>query len=260
MQNSNFIKILLVEDDALVSFDLCDRLKRLGFSNILVYEKGEDAIENFSVDQPDVVIMDIALAGELDGIETARKLKDKREIPVIFLTDHVDEKTFQRALTVYPEDFLPKPFVDLQVARSIKITLQKKNEAEEKEKTAGEKEQSALKKSSVLVRDGLFAFKGEGRFEKISLSSIRYLEAGGAYCNLFISGNKPVLVSHSMKTVFEILKQSDLAESFFRIHRSYIVNTAFITGFQGRTLYLNETELRVGEHFIDDLRKRFFTI
>lgn len=253
MQNNNFIRILLVEDDALVSFDLSDRLKRLGFSNIIIYEKGEEAIENFSRDRPDVVVMDIALAGALDGIETARRLKNEKKIPVIFLTDYVDEKTFQRSLTVYPADFLPKPFVDVQVARSIKIALQQKNEAEMKEKVAN-------KKPSVLVSDGLFAFKGEGRFEKISLSSIRYLEAGGAYCNIFISGNEPVLVSHSMKTVFEILKQLDLAHSFVQIHRSYIVNTSFITGFQGRTLYLDDTELPVGEHFISDLRKRFFTI
>lgn len=245
--------ILLVEDDALVSLDLADRLARLGFFNIVIYETGEEAIENFTVDQPKVVIMDIALAGELDGIETAIRLKKETEVPIIFLTDNVDENTFQRSLAVHPAAFLHKPFIDRQVAQNIEIALLHGNEPR------GNKEE-VNEEVPVLVSDGLFAFKKEGRFDKVPFDSIRYLEAGRSYCKVYISGKENMLVTHSMKIVFEILKRTDLANNFVQIHRSYIVNTSYITGFQGRTLYLDNDKLTSSDHFIPDLRRRFFTI
>ncbi|MGD1840079.1 MAG: response regulator [Thermonemataceae bacterium] len=253
MQNNNSIKLLLVEDNPLVSLDLMDRLEHLGFTNIITYETGEEALIHFDQDQPQVVIMDIALAGKLDGIQTAQALKEKRNLPIIFLTDHSDEATFQRSLAVDPAAFLHKPFIDRQVAQNVEIALLQSKEPEVEK---GE----AIKDLSVLVADGLFINKGEGYYEKVSLEKVRFLEAGRAYCTVHLDKEASKVVSKSLKVAFEILKKSPLADQLVRVSRSYVINKTFITGFRGRDLYLGEDELTTSAHYIPDLRERFFTL
>ena len=252
MQNKDFIKVLVVEDDPLVSLDLTDRLERLGFTDIVCYDTGEEAIANFSKDAPSVAIMDIALAGDLDGVETAARLREQIDIPVIFLTSNVDEKNFQRALTVQPAAFLHKPFIDIQVSQNIKVALL--------HKTGEHRDRTESNKATVLVPDGLFVLKKEGRFDKIAFDSVRYLKAGRSYCEIHVVGSDPVVVTHSMKTVFKIIRQSPVGDNFVKIHRSYVVNTAFIDGFEPNFLHLGKESLPVSNAYLPSLKKRFFTI
>ena len=253
MQNNDFIKVLVVEDDPLVSLDLTDRLERLGFTDIVCYDTGEEAIANFGEDEPSVVIMDIALAGDLDGVETAAQLRKQRDVPVIFLTSNVDENTFQRALMVQPAAFLHKPFIDIQVSQNIKVALlHKAGDHDDRTKRS--------KNAPVLVPDGLFVLKREGRFDKIAFDSVRYLKAGRSYCEIHIVGDDPVVVTHSMKTVFEIIEQSPGGDNFVKIHRSYVVNTSFIDGFEPNFLHLGKESLPVSNAYLPSLKKRFFTL
>jgi CheY-like chemotaxis protein len=115
--------ILLVEDEMIIAFELRIRLESLGHHVVSNPRKGEDAVRIAMEKKPNLVLMDISLAGEMDGIEAARRIRDARRVPVIFVTANTDEATHQRALSLSPEGFLLKPFTDAEFKEAISAAL-----------------------------------------------------------------------------------------------------------------------------------------
>ena len=117
--------ILVVEDESIVALDIQSRLQNLGYQVPTTVGNGELAIEQVEATQPDLVLMDIMLQGELDGVQTAERIKERFDVPVIFLTAYSDESTLQRAKNTSPFGYLLKPFNDRELHTSIEITLTK---------------------------------------------------------------------------------------------------------------------------------------
>ncbi len=107
MNNEN---ILIVEDEKIIALDLQRRLERFGYSVIGMASDGAEAISLARERSPDIILMDIMLAGSMDGIEAAKQIRAQLAIPVIFLTAYTDEKTLERAKEVEPFGYIIKPF------------------------------------------------------------------------------------------------------------------------------------------------------
>ena len=105
-------QILIVEDDGIVAMDIESRLKKLGYSVSGTVIYGEKAIEKVEELSPDLVLMDIVLKGEMDGIEAAEIIRSRFDVPVIFLTAYADEERFERAKLTIPFGYILKPFQD----------------------------------------------------------------------------------------------------------------------------------------------------
>src|ERR1700744_5986861 len=90
-------RVLVVEDERIVAFHLCQRLTKLGYSVVGVSSSGRQTLERGDGLQPDVVLMDVHIDGDIDGIETASRLRSDNAIPVIYLTAHAEETTLARA-------------------------------------------------------------------------------------------------------------------------------------------------------------------
>jgi two-component system, cell cycle sensor histidine kinase and response regulator CckA len=118
-------KVLVVEDEIIVAKDIQDRLRRLGYIVPAVVSTGEEAIKKASETQPDLVLMDIVLKGEMDGIEAAREIRDCFNIPVIYLTAHADESTLSRTKTTEPYGYIIKPFEEIELRTTIEMALYK---------------------------------------------------------------------------------------------------------------------------------------
>lgn len=118
-------KILIVEDERIIAIDLQRRLERFGYTVAGIAAEGSKALELVQELSPDIVLMDIMLVGEMDGIETAVKIKKKASIPIIFLTAYSDEKTLERAKTAEPSGYILKPFKDKELYTTIDISLYK---------------------------------------------------------------------------------------------------------------------------------------
>lgn len=103
-------RILIVEDEMIFALDLEQRLKSGGYETCELTANGEKALENCERQQPDVALIDINLRGDLSGIETAKQLRTRFSIPVIFMTGYADVKTRQDAETVEPAGYFIKPF------------------------------------------------------------------------------------------------------------------------------------------------------
>jgi CheY-like chemotaxis protein len=93
------VRILVVEDEAIIALGLQRRLQRLGYLVPTTASSGEEAIELAEQQQPDVIFMDIGLRGEIDGIEAAKQIRARFDIPIVFLTAYTDTDTRQRTET-----------------------------------------------------------------------------------------------------------------------------------------------------------------
>jgi CheY-like chemotaxis protein len=125
-------QILVVEDDAIVAQDLKNRLTGMGYFIISVTSTGEDAVEKARHHLPDVVLMDIRLAGEMDGITAAAQIGEKYHIPVIYLTSYSDEETLARARETRPAGYVLKPFDPRNLYVAIEMALYSRPEPLEK--------------------------------------------------------------------------------------------------------------------------------
>ena len=116
-------KIMIVEDNNIVALDLKKRLENLNYKVTNIFARGEDALESVDRSQPDVIIMDIKLKGELDGITTTELISRKYDIPVIFFTAYTSEKLLSRAKLTRPYSYIVKPFNDRELSCNIEIAL-----------------------------------------------------------------------------------------------------------------------------------------
>ena len=121
----NKIKIHITEDEFIVSKNLERKLIALGYDVIGCSASGEDTLVDIEKNIPDLILMDIMLAGKLDGIQTANIIAEKYNIPLIFLTAYSSDEIYKRAQNSHPYAYLLKPFEDRELEINISITLNK---------------------------------------------------------------------------------------------------------------------------------------
>jgi PAS domain S-box-containing protein len=118
-------KILIVEDEFIIAEDIQNVLTKLGYSIAGIAFTGDKAIQKAIEFKPDLVLMDIMLKGDMDGVEAAREIKKQCEIPVIYLTAYTDETTLQRAKITEPFGYILKPFEERELYTNIEMALYK---------------------------------------------------------------------------------------------------------------------------------------
>ncbi|TFG84037.1 MAG: GGDEF domain-containing response regulator [Spirochaetales bacterium] len=118
-------RILIVEDEKIIAIDLQRRLERFGYSVVGMANDGETSISMALELLPDIILMDIMLGGNMDGIEAALAIKASRDIPFIFLTAFTDERTLERAKEAEPFGYILKPFKERELYTTIDIALYK---------------------------------------------------------------------------------------------------------------------------------------
>ncbi len=155
--------ILIVEDDFIVAKVIEKSLIELGYQIAGMVSSGPEAIAAAGQEQPDLVLMDINLQGDMDGISAAQQIHSKRSIPVVFLTAFSDQKTFSRALETAPYGYILKPFQTNALATTIEVALNKYRREERKE-TRYHWLEGALQSLS----EGLIAIDASGKVTLIS--------------------------------------------------------------------------------------------
>ena len=120
-------KIMIVEDEIIIAKALSKELQDLGYEVCQLSSSGEKAIEIAENESPDLVIMDVRLHGEMDGIKAARDIKDRLGIPVIFITGFSDDKVKEKAGVTESYKYLVKPLRKNEIKSSVEMALQKHN-------------------------------------------------------------------------------------------------------------------------------------
>jgi CheY-like chemotaxis protein len=117
------VSVLIVEDEVLIAMRMSGNLERLGYDVQEPVTTGEEALASVEAQPPSVILMDIRLPGRMDGIQTAQVIRERYDIPIIFMTGYSDAETVTRAMQVSPEPVLEKPIFTRQFDAEIQAAL-----------------------------------------------------------------------------------------------------------------------------------------
>jgi PAS domain S-box-containing protein len=117
------VNIVIVEDEPIVAMDIKRCLKQLGYQVAAVAANSEDAVQQIVDKRPDLVLMDIRLKGDIDGIETAWRIRQRFNVPIVYLTAHSDPETLERAKFTEPYGYILKPYEDRDLHTTIEMAI-----------------------------------------------------------------------------------------------------------------------------------------
>lgn len=232
------IKVLVVEDSALIAEDIALKLGRHHFDVVGIFDRGEDALEYLKSHEPDLVLLDIKLAGALDGISTGYMIQKMYSFPIIYLSDLSDAETLHRAKQTRPANYLTKPFNEADLVRAIDLAFS--NAFSQQPSTPN------------APRIDHFFIKSDNSFVRIDLDDILYLHADRSYCNI-VTAEKTYVQTASMNRVFEQIQN----DNFIRIHRSYVVNVNKVSAIEGNMVTVGRHVLEISKNMRDELVSRF---
>lgn len=118
-------KIMIVEDEVIVAEDIRDMVEDLDYDVTAIARSGEAALKKAEETKPDLILMDIVLKGEMDGVEAADQIRNRFDIPVVYLTAHAQDEIVERAKVTEPFGYLLKPFEERELHSVIEIALYK---------------------------------------------------------------------------------------------------------------------------------------
>jgi len=241
------MKILIVEDDPLYAAQLEWLVGSLSYEIAGTCTNAFDAIDLFHQKNPDLLLLDILIIGEIDGIQLASRINQIRETPVIFITSLEDDETFNRVQKVGPSGFILKPFNPLQLQRVIELTIAK----------LGQSNQSHSFLDKDLILSDCFFIKVREKLEKIKLSEILYIEADDRYSIIHTISEHKYIVRIPLGELEEKLPSS----AFIRTHRSYIIQSKYIqsVNVHDETIQLNQINIPLSktyrEKILDKLKR-----
>lgn len=245
------IRVLLVEDEPLYARLLTTFVRGLGYEPVGPAADAEAALALFEREAVDVALLDINLAGSLDGVELARALLGQRALPLIFVTSLADDVTFARAKAIGPAAYLTKPFDERTLEHALELALH--NFAHQRPATPSVEEEPVLEWAQDLrIRDCLF-LRDRGRLTKVCLDDVLYVEAGDKYCAVVTATGK-FAVRLALRDVARELSPT----RFVQTHRSYVVNADAIEHLDpaDSTVVVAGTALPLGRAYRDALLSR----
>ncbi len=216
------LKLLIVEDELLIAEDLRMQLTKLGYHVIGMAVSYLEAIELIMEDLPDLVLLDINIKGDKDGIELGHFLHFEVEIPFIYLTSHSDSNTLARAKETQPDAYLLKPYKKEGLYTAIEIALSNAAKRFQTESLDAFKENED-EGEELILKDVLFV-KNEHIFIKIKLDEIKYLNSEGNNMTIFVDNKNKYIIRTSMKSMLKYIPN----DVFFQTHNSYLVNLNFL--------------------------------
>src|SRR6267154_3137914 len=119
-------RALIVEDETLIAEELRERLSRLGFSVIAAVDTADEGIAIATREHPDLVLMDIRLKGEKDGVQAAREIREQVDVPIVYLTAHSDRLTLERVKSTEYDGLLLKPFQRRELQTTIEVAMRRR--------------------------------------------------------------------------------------------------------------------------------------
>lgn len=249
--------MLIVEDEGIVALGLEDTLRTEGYDVAAIADNGKEALEIIRRKIIDLVLLDIRIKGEWDGIETARRLTAVKNIPFIYLTAFSDDETVERARDTVPSAYLVKPYQPRNLLIAIDLAIHRF--VSRREETAGRASlvpanarTSPEQKDAVLFFNNAIFIKQNYKFVKVALADICYLEADGNHTKIH-AGTKMYLIRRALGTILEKLNQP----VFVRVHRSFAVSIGHIVSFSECMIRAGDREIPLGRHYKDAFFRHF---
>jgi DNA-binding LytR/AlgR family response regulator len=215
--NSDF-KILIVDDEVLIAEFLKDELISLGYQHIALAHNKKQAFALVNVFKPQLILLDIRMKSEREGIEIAEEINQKYKIPFIFITAHSDKEIVQQALGTKPAGYITKPFKQIDVYAAVHLV-----------ETGSENNQEKF----LVFKDGYMNIR-------VSIDDVLYAQSDDNYIHIYTTAKK-----YTVRNTLEWFKENTPQELFHRTHRSYIVNITKINKSTSKSVFINDIEIPV---------------
>ncbi|MFK7951946.1 MAG: LytR/AlgR family response regulator transcription factor [Ekhidna sp.] len=224
------IKIFIVEDDSLIAEDIKMMLEDLGYKVVGKAFNAESALTRIKTSCPDLILLDIELAGEMSGIDLAEIINLKHQIPFIYLTSYYDDATLEKVKSTSPAGYILKPFDENDLKVSIELALNKETKENDPEK--------------IFIRVG-------SKLVSINTDKLCYVQSDDNYCILHMNDRK--YTAH--QTLKELLKLIQNL-GFQQCHRSYLINFNKITHISEDYAFINDNQIPIGKTYRKDFLKQ----
>jgi DNA-binding LytR/AlgR family response regulator len=222
------VKILIVEDNPLEAEEMRFFAQQVGYHVTEICTTGESALKSIKKNFPDIVLLDIHLPGELDGVDIAGIIKKSWHLPVVFLTANPEVETMTRMKEILGDFFLPKPFNNLQLITAIDYSLIKTGIS------AGDPAHPAIQLNQYF-----FFYNGKG-YEKICIPDILYIKSDRNRSIIHLK-DKDAFTANLHLKIIERLQHPYLV----RVHRSVIVNKMEVNAILENTYLLLSNGKRI---------------
>lgn len=206
------IRILIIEDDPLQAESLQETLENKGYEVTAIAGNLKDALGYFYAQKPDLVIIDVYLENNPDGIVFAQRINENPATlrPFVFLTSAVDRETFESARVTNPYSYLIKPFNVLELQFAIELAIERFVEMPGAFSGGS---------SGTAVMESFFLIKKKDTLVKVPFSAIEYFKVEGKYVSI-IAEQESFLIEISLKVLLQKLPE----KQFIQVHRNYVVN------------------------------------
>lgn len=230
-------KILIVEDEIIIGLDIATKLAKLGYSVTGTATRPGEALESVKGKTPDLILMDINLKSDMDGIDLAAKIKETKSIPVIYLTSYSDQHMIERSMQTEPYGYIIKPYTDASLTAALKTCFSR---IELEEKIISQK--NVLNNIMNSITDAMAVVKRDGTVTQYNL---RFEELAG----------KKMLTGKTVSEIFdgylniEMINRlyEDNVKELFTIHiddevKHILISTSNLEG-EGGSIILTITDL-----------------
>jgi DNA-binding LytR/AlgR family response regulator len=239
------LNILIVEDDVITANDIRETLEKAGHHITAIARTYQEAISALKRQPSNLAILDIRLEGSAaDGIITAKELLTIHRMPIIYLTASSETETFQRAKETLPAAYLLKPFRHAELALQVELAYH---------------HYRVNQKPSISPdTESLFLPINKG-YESISKADVIFLQAEGAYVNIFLREKEtPLLLSMNLG----YLSQYFDAPNFYRLSRSLLINLKYVERLEGSSLFMrnHKLPLQIPENSRAELMKKLAVV
>ena len=233
------ITILIVEDDFSYALEVEMIIHELGYQLMACVNNSEKAIELVEGQKPDLILIDIFIEGQKDGIELAQAISSYN-IPIIFITSHNSPHVYKRTRGLSPFAFITKPFDKYTLQSTIESAVNLLGQNSE------EQEDAPIQKDHFFI-------KQNNQLNKVLLEDIQWIEADGNYCIIHTNGRR-----YAVKVSLRKLMKKLPADKFMQIHRRQIIQLSLVQNLDlsEMTVSLSDTKLDLGPKFKNQLLER----
>lgn len=235
------VKILIVEDEMLTATDIMEKLESFGYEITGIAQTAGEALLLAKTTNPDIILLDIILAGKKDGIDAAEMIRDVWNGPFIFLTGNSEKQMVEKAKKVLPSVYLFKPFNVNEFTINIDIAIHN---------FISQYADPTYRKQK-FCSDAIF-IPVDYAHQKIMKKDIILIEASGSYIHI-----KTVNSNYTISTNLGNMAKQINDDVFVRVSRKHIVNVSYIDRIEGNRVMLQSDGVIVGESYKQDLLKRF---
>ena len=244
-------RLLIVEDQILIAAELAEQLEQMGYRVVGTAMDAVEAFDLFLLHKPDLVLMDIQLNDDLDGIEVGRRMKQHRSVPLIFITGNSDDHHFDKATQVQPAAFLSKPVQRRDLKYAIELALPKHKrlrgvKGSEPVFTLAEDELGRTVNNLLYVRT-------QNKIVRLEMTDLLWVRADDYYC-WAVTTKGQTLLTMPLKRFAGLLPPNC---GFQRCHRSYIINLARVTEVGSNYVVIHDRKIPVARGRIKLLKAWF---